>query len=159
MSKMDPAVRLRSALAPAVRLEWSAIAGPVAAGGVERLFGLVFAGALAVVVTALAGVAPTRGAVLSAAAARLRSWCRDVSAVGERRQVGFSRAPPRARGPWAGAAGQSQVRQDLLDHRPLQDGREISTGLRGWIEDVGVDASARAGPQANTWPVRCSYLA
>ena len=56
MPKLDPADLLRSQLAPAERLEWSAIAGPVAAGGVERPFGLVFAGALAVVVTVLAGV-------------------------------------------------------------------------------------------------------
>lgn len=56
MPKIDAADLLRPHLAPGERLEWSALAGPIAAGGVERRSRFVFAGALAVIVTALAGV-------------------------------------------------------------------------------------------------------
>jgi len=54
--QIDAADLLRPHLAPGERLEWSALAGPIAAGGVERLFGFVFAGSLAFIVTVLAGV-------------------------------------------------------------------------------------------------------
>jgi hypothetical protein len=47
---------LRPYLGPGERLEWSALGGPIAVGGVERRFRFIFAGALAVIVTALAGV-------------------------------------------------------------------------------------------------------
>jgi len=53
---MDPADLFRPHLAPAERLEWSAVAGPVAATGVQRLFSFVLAGSLAFIVTVLVGV-------------------------------------------------------------------------------------------------------
>jgi len=54
--KMDPANVFRPHLGPAERLEWSAIAGPVAATGVQRLFSFVLAGSLALIVTVFVGV-------------------------------------------------------------------------------------------------------
>ena len=53
---MDPADLFRPHLAPAERLEWSAIAGPVAATGAQRLFSFVWTSGLAFIVTVLVGV-------------------------------------------------------------------------------------------------------
>jgi hypothetical protein len=54
--KIDAADLLRPHLAPGERLEWSEVGARIAPGGVERMFGFVFAGSLAFIVTVLAGV-------------------------------------------------------------------------------------------------------
>ena len=56
MPKIDPADLLRPHLAPGERLEWSELGARIAPGGLERMFGFVFAGSLAFIVTVLAGV-------------------------------------------------------------------------------------------------------
>ena len=56
MPQSDAADLLRPHLAPGERLEWSEVGARIAPGGVERMFGFVFAGSLAFIVTVLAGV-------------------------------------------------------------------------------------------------------